>query len=134
MHLHREGRGGTRGIFMTISSPTGIDIGRMREAFAEVIQRHGALRTAFYLIQGKLGQCVYPFLDFEVNVVDLEAEANPERKAYEMSLTAREEFYLKLEQLPLFSVTISGLGNNQWSFSFISHDMYVAPCSYFFPV
>ena len=119
---------------MTISSPAGIDIGRMREAFAEVIQRHGALRTAFYLIQGKLGQCVYPFLDFEVKVVDLEAETNPERKAYEMSLTACEEFKLKLEQLPLFTVTIYGLGNNEWSFSFISHDMYVASCSYPFPI
>jgi hypothetical protein len=119
---------------MTISSPDGIDIGRMREAFAEVIQRHGALRTAFYLIQEKLGQCVYPFLDFEVNVVDLEAEADPERKAYEMSLTVCEEFYLKLEKLPLFRVTIFGLGNNAWSFSFISHDMYVAPFSYLSPV
>ena len=51
-----------------------------------------ALRTAILLNQGKLGQCVYPFLDFEVNVVDLEAEANPERKAYEMSLTVCEKF------------------------------------------
>ena len=87
MSLHREGRGETPGLLMTISSPTGIDIGRMREAFAEVIQRHGSLRTALFLDQGKLWQCVYPFLDFEVGVVDLEAEANPERKAYEMSLT-----------------------------------------------
>ena len=77
----------------------------MREAFAEVVQRHGALRTAFFLVQGKLGQCVYPFLVFEVNVVDLEVEANPERKAYKMSLTVCEEFDLKLEQLPLFRVT-----------------------------
>lgn len=123
MSLHREGQGETRGLIMTISSPAGIDISRMREAFAEVIQRHGALRTAFYLVQGKLGQCVYPFLDFEVNVVDLEAEGNPERKAYEMSLTMCKEFSLKLEQLPLFRATIFSLGNNAWSFSFISHDV-----------
>ena len=58
MSFHREGRGETRGLFMTITSPTGIDIGRMREAFAEVIQRHGALRTALFLNRGKLGQCV----------------------------------------------------------------------------
>ena len=119
---------------MTISFPTGIDIGRIREAFAEVIQRHGALRTAFFFLQGKLGQCVYPFLDFEVNVVDLEAEANPERKAYEMSLTVREEFALKLEQLPLFRVTVFSLGNNTWSFSFISHDMYVALSHILYPI
>lgn len=135
MFLNREGRGETRGLLMTISSPTGLDIGRMREAFAEVIQRHGALRTAFFLNQGKLGQCVYPFLDFEVGVVDLEAEADPERKAYEMSLTACEEFDIKLEQLPLFRVTVFGLGNDAWSFSFISHDMYdVAPFSNLSPV
>ena len=119
---------------MTISSPAGIDIGRIREAFAEVIQRHGALRTAFYLVQGKLGQCVYPFLDFEVNVVDLEAETDPERKAHEMSLAVCGEFDVKLEQLPLFRVTIFGLGNNAWHFSFISHDMYVAPFSHLSPV
>ena len=106
----------------------------MREAFAEVVQRHGALRTAFFLNQGKLGQCVYPFLDFEVGVVDLEAEANPERKAHEMSLGMCEEFDLKLEQLPLFRVTVFGLGNNSWSFSFISHDVYVAPFSYIYSV
>ena len=112
---------------MTISSPNGIDISRVREAFAEVIQRHGALRTAFFLNHGKLGQRIYPFLDFEVNIVDLEAEANPERKAYEMSLTECEEFDLKLEQRPLFRVTVFSLGNNAWSFSFVSHDMYIAP-------
>ena len=133
MSLHQEGGGETRGLFMTISSPAGIDIGRMREAFAEVVQRHGALRTAFFLNHGKLGQCVYPFLDFEVDVVDLEAEANPEQKAYEMSLTVCEEFDIKLEQLPLFRVTIFSLGNNSWSFSFISHDMYVVPFSYHSP-
>ena len=119
---------------MTISSPTGIDISRMREAFAEVIQRHGALRTAFVLNDGKLGQCVYPFLDFEVDVVGLEAEVNPERKAYEMSLTVCEEFDLKLEQRPLFRVTVFSLGSNAWSFSFISHDMYIAPFSSLSPV
>ena len=78
--------------------------------------------------------CVHPFLDFGVGVVDLEAEANPERKAYEMSITACEEFDLKLEGLPLFRVTVFCLGNNTWSFSFISHDMYVAPFLYLSPV
>jgi len=134
MSFHRERQGETRGLFMTISSPAGLDIGRMREAFAEVIQRHGALRTAFFLNQGRLGQCVYPFLDFEVGVVDLEAEANPERKAYEMSLAVCEGFDVKLEKLPLFRATIFSLGNNAWSFSFISHDMYVTPLSYLSPV
>jgi hypothetical protein len=103
----------------------------MREAFAEVIQRHGALRTAFFLSQGRLEQCMYPFLDFEINVVDLKAESNAERKAYEMSLDVCEEFDLTLEKLPLFRATVFDLGNNTWSISFISHPMYVVPSSYF---
>ena len=119
---------------MTISSPTEIDIIRMREAFAEVIQRHGALRTAFFLSQGRLEQCVYPFLDFEINVVDLKAEANAERKAYEMSLDACEELDLKLEKLPLFRATVFDLGNHMWSFNFISHQMYVVLPLYLSPV
>lgn len=106
----------------------------MREAFAEVIQRHGALRTAFFLSLGKLRQCVYPFLDFEVDVVDLKAEANPERRAYELSLVMCEELELVLEKLPLFRVTVFDLGNNTWSFSFVSHYMYVLFSPYNSPV
>ncbi|KAF8800322.1 hypothetical protein BYT27DRAFT_6834852 [Phlegmacium glaucopus] len=111
------------GLLMTISSPTDIDIVRMREAFAEVIQRHGALRTAFFLSQGRLEQCVYPFLDFEINVVDLKAEADAERKAYKMSLDICEELDLILEKLPLFRATVFNLGNDTWSISFISHQI-----------
>ncbi|KAF8800384.1 hypothetical protein BYT27DRAFT_7148677 [Phlegmacium glaucopus] len=117
------GQHGTHGLLMTISSPTDIDIVRMREAFAEVIQRHGALRTAFFFRQGKLEQCVYPFLDFEISVVDLKAEANAERKAYEISLDVCEELDLKLEKLPLFRATVFNLGNDAWSISFISHQI-----------
>ena len=105
---------------------------RMREAFTEVVQRHGALRTAFFLNQGTLQQRVYPFLDFEINVVDLKAEATPERKAHEMSLKACEELELKLETLPLFNVTVFDLGNNEWGFSFISHHMYIVFLHTFF--
>ena len=104
----------------------------MREAFAEVIQRHGALRTAFFLNHGKLEQCVYPFLDFEINVVDLKAEASMDRTAYKLSLDTCEEFDLKLEKLPLFRSTVY-LGNNAWCFSFISHPMYVVPSPYLSP-
>ena len=122
---HEEVQCETHGLLMTIKSSLDIDVPRMREAFAEVIQRHGALRTAFSLSEGKLKQCVYPFLDFEIIVVDLKAEANPEQKAYEMSLDVCEELELTLEKLPLFRVTVFDLGNNEWSFSFVSHHMYV---------
>lgn len=109
---------------MTISSLNDIDLVRLREAFAEVVQRHGALRTAFFLNQGRLEQCVYPFLDFEINVVDLKAEASPEQKAYEMSLDVCKGLELPLEKLPLFRATVFDLGNNEWSFSFVSNHMY----------
>ena len=114
-------------MFITINALPNIDVVRLREAFAEVIQRHGALRTAFFLNQGKLEQCVYPFLDFEINIVDLKAEASAEHKAYQMSLDLCEEFDLKLEKLPLFRATIFDLDNDTWSFSLISHPMYVVP-------
>ncbi|KAF8800372.1 hypothetical protein BYT27DRAFT_7263017 [Phlegmacium glaucopus] len=80
-------------------------IGAVRlNVVAEVIQRHGALSTAFFLNQGRLEQCVYPFLDFEISVVDLKAEAN-------------------LEKLPLFRVTVFNLGSDEWSINFISHQI-----------
>ena len=131
---HQELQCETHGLLMKISSLTDIDMVRMREAFAEVIQRHGALRTAFFLNKGKLQQCVYPFLDFEINIVDLKAEATPDQKAYEMSLTICEELELKLEVLPLFNVTVFDLGNSEWGFSFISHHMYVVFFIYISPI
>ena len=73
---------------------------------------------------------MYPFLDFDVNLVDLKAEANAEQKAYEMSLDVCKELDLELEKLPLFRATVFDLGNNLWSFTFVSHHMYVVLSPY----
>ncbi|KAF9461490.1 hypothetical protein BDZ94DRAFT_1263481 [Collybia nuda] len=111
----------THGILATINSPTALDVSRLREAFSEIIQRHGALRTAFFLGSGKLKQCVYPFLDFEVKIVDLKAETDGKQRAHEMALEECKELQLQLEKLPVFKATAFDLGNNTWSFSFITH-------------
>jgi hypothetical protein len=98
----------------------------MRHAFAEVIQRHGALLTAFsWSTEGKLKQTVYPFTDFDIKVVDLSHEADPARKARKITLTACEKPDFRLDQLPLFTMTMFNLGQGTWNLSLVFHDMYV---------
>jgi len=74
------------GDFVIISTETPLDTDRMTGATAEVVQRHGALRTAFTWNEelGKLEQTVYPDIDFKATSIDLSEEPDSAAKAYEM--------------------------------------------------
>ena len=58
-----------KGYFITVCSETPLDVDRMTEAIAEVVQCHGALRIAFTWNEelGKLEQIVYPDIDFNAS-------------------------------------------------------------------
>lgn len=110
---------------MSITS-SALDIDRIRNAFNELVQRHGVLRTTFsWSPEGKLKQTVHSVMDFDITVIDFSHEADPTRKAHKLALAASKEPNLKIDRLPLFTVTVINLGNNKWNLSLVFHDMCV---------
>lgn len=111
---------------MVITFKKPLDIDCMRCSMNEVVQRHGALRTAFSLSEeGKLKQTIYPTLEFETEVVDLSSEVDAKEKAYEISLAAHRKPNFLLDRLPLLMLTMFDLGNGEWGFNLIFHHMYL---------
>jgi hypothetical protein len=126
MHHDLGGKDHSSGYLVSITSSV-LDIDRIRNAFNELVQRHGVLRTTFsWSTEGKLKQTVHSFMDFDITVVDFSHEANPTR---ELALVASKEPNFKVDRLPLFTVTIVNLGNNKWNLSLVFHDM----CVFFAP-
>lgn len=101
----------------------------IRNAFNELVQRHGILRTTFsWSTEEKLKQTVHSFMDFDITVIDFSHEVNPSQKARELALAASKEPNFKVDRLPLFTVTVMNLGDNKWGLSLVFHDM----CVFFF--
>lgn len=119
------------GYFVTIHTETPLDVDRMTEAIGEVIQRHGALRTAFTWNEelGKLEQTIYPDIDFKASLVDLSGEPDSTAKAYEMSLALNNEPNFKLDRLPLVIATMFDLGGNLWAFNIVVHHIIIDEAS-----
>ncbi|KAH7927995.1 putative nonribosomal peptide synthetase [Leucogyrophana mollusca] len=119
------------GYFVTLYSEAPLDIDRMADTFSEVVQRHGALRTAFTWNEelGKLQQTIYPSVNFKTSLVDLSNEENATAKAYDMSLALNMEPNFKLDRLPLLTATMFNLGGGDWAFSVITHHIIIDEAS-----
>ncbi|KAI5993419.1 hypothetical protein EDC04DRAFT_1271012 [Pisolithus marmoratus] len=119
------------GYFVTISTETPLDVDRMTDAFAEVVQRHGALRTTFTWNEelGKLEQTIYPSVDFKATLVDLSNEPDAVAKAYEMSLALNKQPNFKLDRLPLLITTMFDLGSGDWAFNVVIHHIIIDEAS-----
>ncbi|KAH7909125.1 putative nonribosomal peptide synthetase [Hygrophoropsis aurantiaca] len=120
------------GYFVTLYSETPLDIDRMQDAFSEVVQRHGALRTAFTWNEelGKLRQTIYPSVFFQASLVDLSNEADATAKAYEMSLAHNKEPNFELDRLPLLTATMFDLGGGDWAFNIVIHHIIIDEASF----
>ncbi|KAI6098831.1 putative nonribosomal peptide synthetase [Pisolithus croceorrhizus] len=119
------------GYFVTISTETPLDVDRMTDAFTEIVQRHGALRTTFTWNEelGKLQQTIYPSVDFRASLVDLSNEPNAAAKAYEMSLALNKQPNFKLDRLPLLMATMFDLGDGDWAFNVVIHHIIIDEAS-----
>ncbi|KAH7890103.1 putative nonribosomal peptide synthetase [Phlebopus sp. FC_14] len=119
------------GYFVTLYSETPLDVDRMTEAFAEVVQRHGALRTSFAWNEeaGKLEQTIHPSVDFRASLIDLSSEPDALAKAYEMSLALNKEPNFSLDRLPLLIATMFDLGGGDWAFSVVIHHIIIDEAS-----
>ncbi|KAI8820281.1 putative nonribosomal peptide synthetase [Fimicolochytrium jonesii] len=95
----------------------------MLDAFNEVVQRHGALRTKFTWDEkkGKLMQTIYPFVEFEPEFIDLSMHADAEDRAYKMSVEANYEPNFKLDSLPLLKASLYKVGSGRWAINVIIH-------------
>jgi hypothetical protein len=114
------------GYLFIVAFSAPVDTIRIRGAMAEIIQRHGALRTAFSLSdEGILKQTVHSNLDFQMEVVDLSYEVDARKIAYEMSLAVHKNPNFLLDQLPLLVFTMFDLGNREWGFNVVFHHRYV---------
>ena len=89
-----------------------LDVSALERAFATLLRRHEALRTAFVEVAGEPQQRIYPSLDFRVRQIDLSATEAPKRKAQDIaSEEAGQPF--DLSQPPLLRLTIIKLSATQ---------------------
>ncbi|HEX3127371.1 MAG TPA: amino acid adenylation domain-containing protein, partial [Thermoanaerobaculia bacterium] len=101
----------------------GLDAGRMAAAFAEIVQRHEALRTTFGQRDGRPWQRVAPPADLPVPEIDL-AGLPLERREAEAARRLREEAFrpFDLERGPLLRVLLVRLGaEERWAFLNVHH-------------
>ncbi|KAJ3195836.1 hypothetical protein HK101_010930 [Irineochytrium annulatum] len=111
------------GYLLTVTSAVQLDIERMKGALSLVVQRHGALRTAFKYDEGssKLMQVVYPYADFNAEFVDYSSHLDPKRAVYDHCVKMNTDPGFKLDQLPLMKTTLFDTGNKRWSFCMVIH-------------
>jgi amino acid adenylation domain-containing protein/non-ribosomal peptide synthase protein (TIGR01720 family) len=97
-----------------------LDTEALKQAFATLVERHEALRTAFVEIESEPRQKIYPSIDFSVSEVDISTQANVDEKAQErVDKEANTAF--DLTKPPLLRATLLKLGENRYVFIMIMH-------------
>ena len=80
---------------------------RLERCLNEIVRRHEILRTTFQIQSGRPLQVVAPALELAMPVIDLRAQAEPERQANLHQICAREAVHLfDLARGPLLRVTL----------------------------
>ncbi|MEV7422001.1 condensation domain-containing protein [Streptomyces sp. NPDC091212] len=94
----------------------------LRGAFALLVRRHEALRTALRIVDGRLTQYVLPRIDPELRHTDLTG-ADDARQA-DVRRSRRAELVrlpFDLERAPLWRAELLALGETQWAVVFAAH-------------
>ncbi|KIJ16259.1 hypothetical protein PAXINDRAFT_155215 [Paxillus involutus ATCC 200175] len=104
---------------------------RLEDAFQEVVQRHGALRTAFSWSESlaKLEQTVFPTAELGITFHDLSSEPNASAKAYEISMSMNDKPNFALSSPSLLQFAAFDLGGSIWSFTVIIHHIIIDEAS-----
>lgn len=80
---------------------------RLKRCLNEIVRRHEILRTTFQMRSGRPIQVVAPALELEMPVIDLRAQAEPDRQASLQQICAREAVHLfDLTKGPLLQITL----------------------------
>ncbi|AGP51699.1 hypothetical protein M271_00300 [Streptomyces rapamycinicus NRRL 5491] len=94
----------------------------LRRAFALLVQRHEALRTSLWVVDGRLTQYVFPRIDLALRHVDLTGADDAQQADARRSRTtelARRPF--DLERAPLWRAELLALGETGWAVVFAAH-------------
>ncbi|KIJ60828.1 polyketide synthetase [Hydnomerulius pinastri MD-312] len=119
------------GYMVTIHFEEPFSADRFDDAFQEVVQRHGALRTAFSWNErlAKLEQTVLPSVDLRITYHDLSSEPDGSAKAYELSMNMNDEPNFSLDSPPLLLVSAFDLGGGDWTFTVVIHHIIIDEAS-----
>ncbi|MEU5730636.1 condensation domain-containing protein [Streptomyces antimycoticus] len=94
----------------------------LRRAFALLVRRHEALRTALRIVDGRLTQYVLPRIDLVLRHVDLtgvdDAQQADTRRFRATELVSRP---FDLERAPLWRAELLALGEREWAVVFAAH-------------
>jgi amino acid adenylation domain-containing protein len=91
-----------------------LDIPALERSLGEIVRRHEILRTTFPSKGGKPLQCIAPFVDFKLPVIDFESLPESARQAEARQLTAEEARRpLSLEHGPIFRASLIRLGPSE---------------------
>lgn len=93
-----------------------LDVGLLRQAFADLAQRHESLRTNFIEVGGEIWQSVRPEAGPIFSIVDL-TQASPTNRIHEANIfidqLGRERIDLTASTEPLFSATLLKLEDTE---------------------
>lgn len=79
----------------------------LEQTFQEIVQRHGALRTTFGMVEGQAVQIIAANIPLPLSVVDLQALPNPEREVQARRLMTEEaQRPFNLATGPLIRITL----------------------------
>ncbi|KAJ3146079.1 hypothetical protein HDU86_000536 [Geranomyces michiganensis] len=115
------------GYYIEMETETEPDLPSMEQAFHQIIERHGALRTTFAWSEeeGKLMQTVHKGSHFGWDFMDLTEYGCPTTQAYLEAVAANEDPDFHLDRLPLIRLKLFKLGTNSYSMCVIAHHILV---------
>ncbi|KAF9219105.1 putative nonribosomal peptide synthetase [Gyrodon lividus] len=119
------------GYMATVHFEESLSKDRLEDALQEIVQRHGALRTAFSWNEGlaKLEQTIFPSTESGITFHDLSSEPNALAKAYELSMSMNREPNFILDSPPLLLVSAFDLGGSTWALTIIIHHIIIDEAS-----
>ncbi|HEX5709303.1 MAG TPA: amino acid adenylation domain-containing protein, partial [Pyrinomonadaceae bacterium] len=101
-----------------------LDVGLMKQSFAEVLRRHEIYRTTYHLVEGRPVQVVHPPQGFDWPLVDLTELPEEERESEAGRLIVEEgKRPFDLEHGPMWRVLLVRLGEEEHVLVLTEHHM-----------
>ncbi|NJP19714.1 MAG: amino acid adenylation domain-containing protein [Hydrococcus sp. CRU_1_1] len=91
-----------------------LQVEALKQALAEIVQRHEVLRTHFELVEGKPVQVIHSELFFDLSIVDLQnLSAQEQSIEVQRLVTEQAQIPFDLSKAPLLRVTLLRLARNE---------------------
>lgn len=103
---------------LQLSGP--LDVVALERSLQEVIRRHEILRTSFRLVDSTVVQVIAPALSFELETIDLSAEADREVQVRTLAREKAQQPF-KLDEGPAWRATLVRVGDEEHVLLFTMH-------------